>query len=107
MKKMIKDGKVAVLISPGYGAGWYTWNMHKDEGGEQLLYCPELVTAVLAGAKPHELEKLAEDLFPEAYEGGLRDIQVQWVPVGAKFQVTEYDGFETLEIADEMEWLIA
>ena len=23
--KVIRDGKVAVIISPGFGAGWSTW----------------------------------------------------------------------------------
>ena len=27
MQKVIRDGKVAVLYSPGYGAGWYTWSV--------------------------------------------------------------------------------
>ena len=26
MTKCIRDGKVAILYSPGYGAGWSTWN---------------------------------------------------------------------------------
>jgi len=26
MTKYIRDGKVAVLYSPGFGAGWSTWN---------------------------------------------------------------------------------
>jgi hypothetical protein len=26
VEKYIKDGKVAVLYSAGYGAGWSTWN---------------------------------------------------------------------------------
>ena len=26
MNKLIKNGKVAVLYSPGFGAGWFTWN---------------------------------------------------------------------------------
>lgn len=29
--KVIEDGKVAVLISPNYGAGWYSWNIHNTE----------------------------------------------------------------------------
>ena len=105
MDKMIKDGKVAVLISPGYGAGWYTWNV--SEVGERGLFCPELVTAILAGAKPHEIANLAEELFPDAYAGGADDLVVEWVPVGAKFRINEYDGFESLEIADAMEWMVA
>ena len=31
MNKVIRDGKVAVLYSPGYGAGWYSWNWNHPE----------------------------------------------------------------------------
>ena len=31
MNKLIRDGKVAVLISPEYGAGWSTWNYDLPE----------------------------------------------------------------------------
>ena len=30
MEKVIRDGKVAVLYSPGYGAGWSTWCYNDD-----------------------------------------------------------------------------
>ena len=30
MEKVIKNGQVGVLISPGYGAGWSTWNHDVD-----------------------------------------------------------------------------
>ena len=26
MKKVNENDEVAVLVSPGYGAGWYSWN---------------------------------------------------------------------------------
>ena len=29
-KKYIRDGQVAVIYSPGYGAGWSTWNEHEE-----------------------------------------------------------------------------
>lgn len=35
MDKVIKDGKVAVLYSPGFGAGWFTWNNHHNCRGWQ------------------------------------------------------------------------
>jgi hypothetical protein len=34
MEKVIRDGKVAVLYSPGYGAGWYSWN--RDQVRDQV-----------------------------------------------------------------------
>jgi hypothetical protein len=37
MQKLIRDDKVAVLVSPGFGAGWYTWHWV-----EELIYDPSL-----------------------------------------------------------------
>lgn len=42
-----EDGKIAVLISPGYGSGWSTWA--PDEDVEALLFDARIVKAVLAG----------------------------------------------------------
>lgn len=42
MEKVIRDGHVAVLYSPGYGAGWFTWN----ENHKELLFHPKLVEMV-------------------------------------------------------------
>ena len=33
MDKVIRDGKVAVLYSPGFGAGWSTWSRGGGGGG--------------------------------------------------------------------------
>lgn len=43
MKKLIRDGKVAVLVSPGFGAGWSTWN--GDD--EDAIFNKRLALAVL------------------------------------------------------------
>ena len=45
MTKYIRDGEVAVLYSPGYGAGWSTWAEGSER--EQLLYDPDIVQLVL------------------------------------------------------------
>jgi hypothetical protein len=44
LKKVIRDGKVAVLYSPGFGAGWYSWNSSVP----QCLFSPEIVAMVEA-----------------------------------------------------------
>ena len=46
VNKVIRGGKVAVLYSPGYGAGWSTWG---SEHKEILLFHPRLVEAVEKG----------------------------------------------------------
>lgn len=97
MEKVVRDGKVAVLYSPGYGAGWYSWNDFKEGYGERLLFCPRLVLAVLkeSGEKPMDVAKLE---FPNAYHGGIRDIAVEWIPKGTRFEIQEHDGYESVRI---------
>ena len=90
MEKVVRDGRVAVLVSPGYGAGWSTWN-----DGDNILFDPGLVNLVLA--EDYEAaKKYAEKRWPRAYLGGLEDLVVEWVDEGAQFRINEYDGYESL-----------
>ena len=99
MKKVIRDGKVAVLISHGFGAGWYSWNTEH----QQLLFHPKLVEMVEQNRNDEiDDEWVKENLGIEyVYCGGASDLQIHWLPVGTAFQVEEYDGAESLRtIAD-------
>jgi hypothetical protein len=101
MNKLIKDQKVAVLVSPGYGAGWYSWHSI-----EELIYDSSIVEWV----ERQELDKIQaymELKYPKAYCGGLKDLEVNWVPVGARFRIDEYDGAESLVLESEERWMTA
>lgn len=37
-EKFVKNGKVAVIISPGYGAGFSTWGNNRNEAGFNVVY---------------------------------------------------------------------
>lgn len=88
--RVVRDGKVAVLVSPGFGAGWSTW---ADEDG--AVFAPDVVAWVEAG-KP-EIDE--DEVFGHyGYVGGLHDVQIEWVPVGTRFTIDEYDGSESLTI---------
>jgi len=87
--KVIRDGKVAVLVSPGFGAGWSTW---ADEA-EAAMFAPDVVAWVEAG-KTGDTEPFER----YGYTGGLRDVEIRWVTVGDRFYVEEYDGSETLHV---------
>lgn len=96
----------AVLISPSYGAGWSTWACclalaynremvkfyldHKGKIDEKDPRLVELATRI-AGATP--------------YFGGIHDMEVVWVKPGQKWQISEYDGSESLVILDENDWM--
>ena len=104
MEKVIQDGRVAVLVSRGFGAGWSSWNREFPE----LLFDPFIVNLLLED--PNERDKIQAymDLkYPDVYTGGLDDLVVQWVPQGAKFRIHEYDGSESLVLESEEQWVIA
>ena len=104
MEKLIRNGLVAVIYSPGFGAGWSTWD-HGNYGAELVL--DPVLAAYVDEGKMAEAESYVAMRFPEAYTGGLEDLSIQWVPVGTEFRIHEYDGSESIEIKEKMDWLTA
>ena len=102
MRKLNENGKVAVLYSPEFGAGWYTWNQEHPE----ILFDPAMVKLVEKG-QYDELATYVELKYPGIYTGGLNNLQVEWIEEGKKFRVVEYDGCESIEVNDEIDWMIA
>lgn len=105
MNKLIRDGKVAVLYSRGFGAGWYTWNTDHPE----CLYDPEIVKIVLGEAEGSINEIACKNYGDGFYSGGSHGLYVEWIPIGTRFQILEYDGAEDLivEGTDDDDWLVA
>jgi hypothetical protein len=99
MEKVIRDGKVAVLISYGYGAGWYTWN--RDY--QQLLFHPKLVEMVEQNRR-NEIDDqwVLENLGIEMYAGGSDGLKIHWLPIGTAFEIEEYDGAENLRTMHDL-----
>lgn len=103
MDKVIRNGNVAVLVSPEFGAGWYTWNQDIPE----LLFDPTIVDLVLNKNADSEIMAYATLKYPNAYLGGVYNVVIQWVPIGSKFRINEYDGYETLELEKDITWFVA
>ncbi len=104
MDKVIRDGKVAVLYSPGYGAGWYTWNTQYP----QLVFDPALV-AMVEDKTPDgwDYATYMETQYPNAYDGGADGLTIEWLPQGTAFEIHEYDGSESIRVREQQDWLIA
>jgi len=108
MNKVIRDGKVAVLVSPGYGAGWSTWAYAGDEDNRDfMLFDPTLVAMVERGDSVEAIESYVKSKHPNTYCGGADDLTIEWLPVGTAFRIHEYDGSESVEVRDDMHWNIA
>lgn len=112
MRKVIKDGNVAVLYSPGFGAGWSTWNDMRAD----MVFCPEIVEKILSGEEV--TVEFCKEIFncddnnldpkgEHMYFDGASDLEVVWLYKGTVFTIDEYDGSESLNIQDDMDWFVA
>ncbi len=101
MEKVNRNGLVAILISPDFGAGWSTWNPTCPE----IIFDPVVVGMVEDGTNPETITAYCEAKYPDGYFGGVTDLVVQWIPVGTQFRIHEYDGSETLELKDVLPWI--
>lgn len=108
MNKVVVEGKVAVLVSLGYGGGWYTWNMEHGEASKELLFHPTLVEMVAAGKRDQITSELVKELIGiDIYDGGNGGLDIVWVPEGALFRIHEYDGSESIVFNHEEDWITA
>lgn len=112
-----EEGMIAVLVSPGYGAGWSTWNQ------PELAYDKRVVEFWLSKKDDEnfmrDIDSFARNITQEktseyfasigysaVYFGGFRDIEMEWVAPGQMFRIDEYDGSETLVSFDRLEYTV-
>jgi len=122
MNKVVENGQVAVLYSPGFGAGWYTWNeaRFEDESDAlELVFDPTIVSLVrqreankfgdldLINSINQQIEKRANEILPDGYFGGVEDLTIMWIPAGSQFRIDEYDGSESIFLKENEYWLTA
>ena len=93
-KLLMKNGKVAVAVSGGWGAGWSTWN--------DVSPLDARFNKLFDEGKHEEAAALCEKL-DLGFSGGAVDVDLEWVDVGTKFIVEEYDGSETLRRLEELD----
>ena len=101
MNKVIRDGKVAVLISYGYGAGFYSWGAPIE-----AIFDPKLVELVESEDFDNANEYVMST-YPGVYTGGVGDLVVVWIDEGEDFIITEYDGYEGIQFKNETKWITA
>jgi hypothetical protein len=106
MEKLIKDGKVAVIISPGFGVGWSTWATSNEEK-EFLLFDKTLAQMVIDKKDRDVIVSYVMGKFPDVYTGGAGALTVVWVNQGDGILITEYDGAEGIRTRDSHNWIIA
>lgn len=91
-KKVIKNGKVAVAISPGFGAGWTTWNNSISPLEPKVIKMIQEKKQELINEEWCEKELGIKNV----YCGGCYKLKIVWLSIGTKFSINEYDGSESI-----------
>ena len=101
VEKLIRDGQVAVLYSPGFGAGWSSWSDDK----EWFLFDKGLALLVLDSAGIEVIKGYVHAAFNGGGGclGGAIGLKVRWLPAGQRFRIHEYDGSESIVLEQDEE----
>ncbi len=110
---MSADASRKVLYSPGFGAGWASWN--DDRMADAMLFDRDLIAAVESRAPLGDEDdpttplgafaaRMAELFGADEHVCllGARDLRV--AEVYGPFRVDEYDGSESIMLRDAMRW---
>lgn len=99
-EKLIRDGKVAVIYSPGFGAGWSTWA--EPQNKQSMVFDPVIAQMIIDKTDSDKIHAVAAERYPNEYLGGLDDCEVVWLPVGTVFEIDEYDGSESIRTTADL-----
>jgi hypothetical protein len=101
-----------ILYSPGYGAGWTSWN--DGEIKKYMLTYEPIIKAIEAGQKINEkhpavlqLQKECLEKFNKDYVCVLGADDLKVMEVAGRVRISEYDGSESVteEGTDNHEWM--
>jgi hypothetical protein len=101
MEKVIRNGLVGVLVSPGFGAGFYTWGAPLE-----AIFNPTLID-LIENEKYQEAIDFVEKTWEDLYSGGVGNMKVVWIEEGTEFTIEEYDGSESIVFKETIEWITA
>lgn len=103
INKVIREGKVAILVTRMRGAGWYSTN-----GVEEMLFDPIIVNMLEEKIGSAAIRNYCIEKYKDAYLGGIENLRVYWIPVGTEFQIEGCDGVECIRYRNgRVEWIVA
>ena len=91
-------GQVAVVYSPGFGAGW------SSENGIDPTH-PVIAKMVHEGKQAEINDDLLKSLGLTGYARGVRDLTIEWMKPGTAFFIDGYEGSESIRYVDENPWV--
>ena len=102
VKKVVRNGLVAVIHSPRYGAGWYSWH-----GVHDLIFDSVVVGMIENKTYPDVIEDYCRKTYESEFSMSCDDLEIAWIPEGTQFFIEEYHGSETIRFKEKYEWVTA
>lgn len=102
MKKQLRNGRICVVYSSEYGAGWYSWHNQLE-----LVFDPTIVEMVERNADPSEIEEYCLTAYSYDVSGLADGLDVAYVDPGDRFYIDEYDGLERIVLESTFKWIPA
>lgn len=98
MEKVERNGLVAVVYSPTYGAGWHSWH-----GIDELLFDPGLVEMVESNTDGDKIEAYCREKYKRSKWCYMScdGLEIAWLPKDSEFFIQEYDGSESIVMRDD------
>ena len=100
LAKFFAEGKVGVIISSDFGAGWSTWA--STDVQEFLMMDHQLVAMCLANAPTEKVENYLSTKDIVIYMGGWSGTYVAFLPQNISFYIHEYDGSESIITKEQL-----
>lgn len=105
--KVIKDGKVAVLVHADFGGNW-SYGINNKKEREKYMFCPEIIKWIEDG-KIYSIEKFIKENFNgnDHTMSLVKELGIEWVDIGRKFFIEDYDGNESIKFYEDIDWQTA
>lgn len=107
-KFVTPDNEVGIIYSPGFGAGWSTWEM--KENRNRMIKDTRIIKYLY---KLEYVDYSYDDFMTmigfenPPYDGGFNSLNLEFVPEGSLFKIREYDGSEYVEVFDPRTFMTA
>jgi hypothetical protein len=90
-----------IIVSPDYGAGWYSWNSEYPE----CLTDYEIIEMIESNAPAADIKSKATEKWEHGYWSAV-GLEVASIEEGVPFHIHEYDGSESIMLQSDYNWII-
>jgi hypothetical protein len=104
------DHEVAVVWSPGYGGAWSADYHNVDPTDARVAILTLTGTEAMVSVSRWDDDipvRIKDRKFYMYDETRGEDLEIEWIPAGGLFRITEYDGYESIDRNYDIDWSIA